>query len=418
MKNKRYMNKPKSVAAIAVLAGSLVAPQAIAASDDYQPLGLRAGNFTFFPAATLGGEFNDNIFATDANEESDFIVHFKPSIEARGKLSGGSTLDFYLNSHLGAYTDFDEENFSDVALGMRSRAVLQRGMYFSSAVGFKYGHEARGFVNTSTAGAEPATYNEITALMEFEVKPARTGFRIWVDTKGEYFNDQDAIGGGSIVLEHRNRWDVNYNAELSQDLDSTTGIYLQVGGTNIAYTDRDLNAFADRDSSGFKAVAGLRMKVTGKLNLDSYAGYFTRAYEEAGVEDLSGFAGGLGITFVPSPLAELNLSVDRTLQETNSIFYAGFIATDVEASATLFPAENVQLWGEVGYTNRDYEPIFSGMAIPDRDDDEFEGEVGGRVFVNRNFNVGAFYNIRNRESSFPGVDYTQNRFMLEISGAL
>lgn len=414
MKYKSNMNKPKTVVAVAALAGALVAPQAMAASDDYQPLGLRAGNFTFFPAATLGGEFNDNIFAADANEESDFIVHFKPSIEARGKLSGGSTLDFYLNSHLGAYTDFDDENFSDVALGMRSRAVLQRGMFFSSAAGYKYGHEARGDVNTSI-GSEPVTYNEVTAMMEFEVKPARTGFRVWVDTKGEFYNDQEDTPNIDLMHEERNRWDVSYNAELSQDLDASTGVFVQVGGTNIGYTDRDLNAFPDRDSSGFRAVLGARAKASGVLDLEAYAGYLTRVYEDPGLSSLDGFTAGAGLTWTPTPLAEITFNGDRTLQETTANLYSGFIATDVELGVTLFPADNVQLWGEIGYLNRDYEA--NGVAL-ERDDDEFSGEIGGRLLINRNFNMGAYYNIRNRESSLPGLDYTQNRFMLEISGAL
>ena len=41
---------------------------------DFDALGIRAGGFLIFPSVTVDGQYNDNVFATDENEEEDFNV--------------------------------------------------------------------------------------------------------------------------------------------------------------------------------------------------------------------------------------------------------------------------------------------------------------------------------------------------------
>ncbi|MGB0922047.1 MAG: outer membrane beta-barrel protein [Alphaproteobacteria bacterium] len=407
-------NTVTKTAATLAMSAALTAP-ALAAPGDYTPLGFKAGNFTFFPTSVIGVEYDDNLFALpDGFEESDVVAHLKPGIDAKGRLSGGSTLDFYANSHLGFHADYDVADFTDFTAGMRSRAFFSKAVSLKSSTEYAYKHEEFGFVNTILSGIpgdEPVTYNQIKGALALQVRPGRTGFSIGADATGLFFNDQDAAGGITNSQEHRNRWHVNYFAEFAQDIDQRTGFYIRAGGNGRAYTDR--GTFADRDSQGFEIVAGARVKATGKLNLDFRAGYVKQMFENSNFDSVSDFIFGGGMTWTPSAFAEIRVDANRSVLETNDSFFSSFVGTQVGTHVSLFPAENITLWGKGRYINRDYQP--AATTAGDRDDDELFGEIGGQIKFNRNIGLGAYYNITDRQSSFSTIDYSRNKFMVELS---
>ena len=61
---------------------------AAAAQDDaYTPRNIRLGSFLLQPQITLAETFNDNIFYTEDDEESDFITNVLPSLRLRSNWS-------------------------------------------------------------------------------------------------------------------------------------------------------------------------------------------------------------------------------------------------------------------------------------------------------------------------------------------
>src|SRR6185437_9608637 len=56
------------------------------ARPEVDPIGLRAGDFFFYPRAELDESFNDNILATSSHQTGDFLTTFAPSFDILSNL--------------------------------------------------------------------------------------------------------------------------------------------------------------------------------------------------------------------------------------------------------------------------------------------------------------------------------------------
>ena len=75
---------------------------------DYDPIGLRAGSFFFYPTFELGGLYDDNVYATRKNTEAELATTVTPDVKvfsnwSRHQLTfdvGADMAFFPGNSHL------------------------------------------------------------------------------------------------------------------------------------------------------------------------------------------------------------------------------------------------------------------------------------------------------------------------------
>ena len=426
----RETHRKKSAAkvlAAAALSVSL-APSAWAAADDYTPLGIKSGPFTIFLNGGSSIEFDDNVLAfPDGIEVEDTVARIGGGVEARGKFSGGSTLDLYGQGEYGSYFDFNELNYFDAKVGLRSRTFFTKAVSLRAKSEYSYEHEEFGVYNSLFAaqiGDEPVTLSKLTGALALEIKPGRTGFVVGADAVGRFYNDQDAFGGSTISHEHRGYWDVNYFVEFSQDLDNTTGFFLRANGNGRAYPDR--GTFVNRDSNGFDLSVGARVKATGTINLEAHAGYINQNFDNDDFETINDFAFGGHMRWTPSAFFEMKVLADRSITETNDDLNSSFISSKAETTLSLFPMENLTFWTTGRYINRDYQASKSSQqgGVPEREDDILFAEIGGELKVNRNVGLGLHYNYRQRDSSISGdtnyvnpavdLDYGRQKVMFEI----
>ena len=54
---------------------------------ELDPLGVRAGSFLIFPKVELGTAYDDNVFATENNEEGDFLFQVLPTVTVQSDFS-------------------------------------------------------------------------------------------------------------------------------------------------------------------------------------------------------------------------------------------------------------------------------------------------------------------------------------------
>lgn len=451
MRQELFGKKTAAKFVVAAALSAALTPAAWAKADDYTPLGIKNGPFTIFLNGGVGIEYNNNLFAlndgdiTDLNsigiDEDDFIAHLKTGIEARGRLSGGSTLDFYANGHFGAHFERDNANFFDAKVGMRSRTFFSKSVSLRSKSEYSYEHEGFGLFDTPLSAplvtpsdvetflnsAEPTTLSKVSGELALDIKPGRTGFTVGAKSTGRFFNDKNGLSA-----EHRNYWDVNVFTEFSQEIDTTTGFFVRLNGNGRAYPDRPSNdpmGLPERDSLGFSAVAGARVKATGTIDLEAFAGYVSQNFENDDFDDISDYVFGGNMTWSPSAFFEMKVNADRSIYETTDATQTSFIGTKAETTLSIFPLENLTFWTTGRYVNRDYDTrtAVDGIAFStaDRDDDILFGEIGGEFKINRNVGIGLFYNYYQRESTISNnanyivpnldIDFDRQKVMFEIN---
>ena len=79
---------------------------------ELDPLGVRAGGFLIFPKVEVGTTYDDNVFATENDEEGDFIFQVLPTVTAQSDFSRHQ-LRFSAGADVGRYADKTSENYID-----------------------------------------------------------------------------------------------------------------------------------------------------------------------------------------------------------------------------------------------------------------------------------------------------------------
>ena len=79
---------------------------------ELHPLGVRAGSSLIFPKVELGTAYDDNVFATENNEEGDFLFQVLPTVTVQSDFSRHA-LKFSAGADIGRYADQTSENYID-----------------------------------------------------------------------------------------------------------------------------------------------------------------------------------------------------------------------------------------------------------------------------------------------------------------
>jgi hypothetical protein len=106
-------------------------------------LGVRAGGLFIYPSLGLQEFYNDNIFATDRDEEDDFITLVSPRVDVASDWTNHA-FDLYAKAAIGRYADQTQEDFEDIAVGSNGRLDITQRAKLRAGVSYDRLHEGRG----------------------------------------------------------------------------------------------------------------------------------------------------------------------------------------------------------------------------------------------------------------------------------
>jgi hypothetical protein len=158
----------------------------------------------------------------------------------------------------------------------------------------------------------------------------------------------------------------------------------------------------NRDSSGSSMNAGFEFELAAFLQGEAFVGYLDRQFG-APLHNFSGLNYGSKLTWSASPLTTVHLSAARVLSETT---LAGSSVVEDDTFGIGIDHElrrNVIIQANVTYTDSAF------VGIP-RDDSHILGRVGARYLIDENVSATAGYEHRERASSAPGEDFSEDKF--------
>ena len=118
-----------------------------------EALGTPVGAFILYPSLTLGTEYNDNIFATDGNEEDDIIFRIRPQVLVASDWDNHS-LQFLAEGDLARYVDNSSEDTSGYRFLSDGRVDILRDTFATLNAGVTQTFEERGSAD-DVNGEEP-----------------------------------------------------------------------------------------------------------------------------------------------------------------------------------------------------------------------------------------------------------------------
>lgn len=374
------------------------------------PLGIRAGSFVISPELSLSETFDDNIFATDDGTVSDFITKISPVLNIKSDWNRHE-LKFNTGGDFGFFADNDRENFQDYFAKVSGRFDIVRDTYLTSNLSFNHDHEDRGSPDTNAATeSEPTEYDTYKARLG----GSHTWNRLKLDTDGGVtmlrFDDVKLFSGAERDKSFRDRNVYDIKARATYELLPTVKPFVEYQHNWRAYQS-DTSASL-RDSNGFVANVGTTLDLGGVVVGDIYAGVIHQSYSNSAFDDLTAANLGASLTWNPTQLTSVNLSLSRTVEETTlSETSSGYVASGGSVRVDHELTRSISLHASAGYFFNDYDSI-------NREEDVFDAGVGASYALNRNFSVEADYSYKHRDVNISGQDYSRNKAMLRLVGKL
>jgi len=374
---------------------------------DYDPLGIRAGAFTIRPDLTLGLEYNDNIYATDSSEESDWITTVAPEVDVRSNWSRHA-LGLNTGLEAGFYGSESDENYVDGRFMLDGRVDVLRESYLMLDAGYQRLHEERGDPDVRDAWDEPAYYNRWDGGLAYYHGLGKLSLTGGADYTRMDYRRVDLADGGSENLNYRDRDIYEVHARVAYEMHPDVQPFIQARYNWRDYDRRDPNRNERRDSDGYRLGVGTGFDLGGVTSGEVFAGYMKQDYDN--FSNISGMWYGMNLLWNVTQMTSVEAGVRKSVKETTARDASGIDAIDTNLRVDHELLRNLLVGAFFDYTYDDYK----GRDISDK-----YYVFGPRVTYlwNRNLSAEAGYTRRIKDSNVSAREYTENRFKVSVTGS-
>ena len=378
---------------------------------ELDPIGLRFGDFFWFPQGEIGELYSDNILATPSSTSTDLITVLQPRFDLLSSFPRHA-----LNLHAGAtrqfYARHPDQNTSDGFGAADGRLDMTAGSSFYGGAQFARLHSSRTSPDSPGNAAQPVTYNSYTANAGYAQTRLRFGYQGEMAVNALRYDGVPLIGGG-ILPQSGNDLNV-YQIALRGSYEFVPDYQGFIRFTeNLRIYPSTLPGGLSFNSQGHRADLGIQILPAGLAHGEFYAGYLSQEFRTSGLAPISGFDAGGRLVWNVTQLTTVTLNALRSVNQSNPLVRTtgtGYLASTIVGSVDHELLRNLLLTASVGYENEE----FSGVS---RNDELFSASVGVKYLLNRNLYLGGSYNYQQRISSGSAATtpYRQNMFLVRLS---
>jgi hypothetical protein len=375
------------------------------ARPDFDPIGVRMGDFFWFPHGEVDGEFNSNIFATPS-QTSDWITALAPGFDILQDSPPGTPS---INLHAGAATQFYAINPSqNTATGFAStngRLPVDATSAFYGNADIMHSFTPRTSPNSPGNAAEPVTFNSYTATIGYQKTGLKLGYDAEFAVAGTQYNPVPLFGGGLSSQSASDTIIPQGSLRVSYEFIPDYLAYIRASGSYYDYTHQASNV--NLDSTVYRVDTGLQILPRHLIDGEVYVGYLTQTFNEAKFRSISAPDYGGRLTWNVTGLTTLTLNGLRSFQTTNptvSGIGSGYLESSVTASLDHELRYNLLVNASFVYENDDY-------TSSSQSDNVITASAGVRYLVSRNLYLGGSYNYQQRIGLTP---YSQSIVMLRL----
>ena len=375
------------------------------AQSGAEALGTPLGSFVLFPSLTIGAEYDDNIFATENNEEDDVIFIVTPEVRLSSDWDNHA-LEFSSNVTFNEYADNTNESVTDYSFLGGGRLDIHRDTFATLDLGYIKNHEDRGSPD-DVNGRDPVEFRTIGGALGLNHQFNRFWVNLSNDVKHFDFSDVDAVGGGQINNDDRNRIVYSVVGEFGYEFNPEVGLFLRTNYNLEDYDDTpDDNGF-DRNQYNYGLSGGIRLDVTNVIFGQVFGGVGRSEFDDSAFDTQTNFIMGGSLTWLATPLTTATLGLSRGWEQTTVAGASSEFTTTVDAGVDHSLLDNLTLGANVGYSRGEFEDT-------NRVDDTLSFGPSLTYLMNRFVHLNLDYTRTQRWSDAPGQDYTQNSVLLSL----
>lgn len=369
------------------------------------PLNFRVGSFIVAPRIDFRATYNDNIFATESDKESDFITTIAPSVTVSTDWTRHG-LSFSAQAADRRYADNEGEDATSYGADLEGVLDVTEQSRLFGGIAFERRFEERGAPDEQDT-AEPT---EITALA-LSVGGLQEFGRFSVRVNGAI----DNIDYGNVRAADGSFID-NDARDYTRYAVATRVGYTVLPGVRpfveAAYDVRRHDDASSRDSDGYRARVGTTLDFTGvtpgspgNFTGEVFLGFFKQRYDDPELRDPSGLDLGGAVLWNVTGLTSIRLLAERSVAESRREDISSYVRTTYGASVEHELLRYLLLEGAINFSTNDFQG-------GNQDQDDLSFGLQGLYLVNRNLTLGAAYEHRRSAAEQENEDFAANAVSL------
>lgn len=370
---------------------------------DYDPVGIHAGAFTIFPSATIGMQYDSNIFAS-VEPIADWALVTAAQILTVAE-RGDSRYELDLGARNFVYREQDSENRTDAHARFRLTRQITRDVQWGAAIEAARRHEERGDSFSVTTASEPIAYLDLRAETAVTKTFNRLGVMVGGRVRNITYEDASTVGGSPLDLSFRDGTIITTTVKPFYDFSPGYRAYARI---DLSKRDYQGEGTLNRDAQGFDARGGLEFRLTSMLLGTAEAGYMAYDYDNPAISSQEGPSAGARLMWLMTPLMTVTFFTERSVAEVAAPDQEGRLDFIAGAQLDYEILRNLILSLEGKYKHED----FSGIS---RTDEVMKLSAKLDYLLSRSINFGLSYNYIDRSSTDPLFDFDKHVVMFNVT---
>jgi hypothetical protein len=294
--------------------------------DPYLPIGIRLGSFLLFPELEAGADITNNVLDTKFDAQPDAGPELKPRIRLDSDW-GRHFLSFEANADRIWYSDFPIADTKNYQLLGRGRLDILSNTHLSGEIEKSQVQE-----NPSSISITDIS-NANTAVLEQHATGAfdHTFNRLTVKLTGtvadyDYADDSDPTLSGPVpIVDIRDYRETLGILRSTYEFQSSWAGFIETSLNDRVYREPITSAGLRRGGSGFRALAGVNLRLGGTLFGEIAGGYGQQQPIDNGFETIEGPLVNGDLIWMPTPMTKLEFLAHTEIDETTLEDSAGAI---------------------------------------------------------------------------------------------
>jgi hypothetical protein len=377
---------------------------------EFDPTGLRLGNFFWFPRGELDESYNSNIFATTASPTYDLITALYPSFDLVSNFPRNA-LNLHGSSLAQVYADHPAQNTQDGIVSADGRLDVTAGSSFYGNAQVAHQHISYGSPNSPGNIAEPVTYWDYLATAGYVQGLRRFSYQVDVGVEAAQYNAAPLVGGGVLPQSGQDTTISSAALRASYEIVPDYLGYIRVGGSLYNYWHATHN-----NSSTYRVDAGLQINPGHLIYGEAYLGYLVQNFAQSSLGSTSNPDYGGRLVWNVTRLTTLTftglLTFNTGTPSNGTTIVAGragngYLAQTITANADHELLRNLLLNVNASYGNYSFQGI-------SRTDNYFTAGTGLRYLVNRNLYLGGSFSHTQYNSTAAKSSFAQSILTLRV----
>lgn len=363
------------------------------------PDGLHVGQSFVFPSLSATSTYDDNIFRSDNNKQSDLRTVIAPSVRIRSDMPRHQ-LDFSLSGRIVTFMDNSDQNHEDYNANLRGALHFDHAHTLSASLITGLSHEERGGQTAPFNAAEPIPvfHHRVSAGITRDVG------RLYGTLSGRVerwdYQDVKALDGSKLDQDHRDLDAIGARLLMGYRISPGFEVLGSVSGNRLENKGVGVQDF---DGNHVDVRAGIALEASSLLKFEFMAGYGVRDFDAADKEAISTSVFGGKVEWLPTRKMTVRGKAERNISDSPDANGGSYITTGVGAELDYEIYHNVIGRAGIGYDNSEF-------TSSNREDDTISAGLGVQYLYSKNMHFSAGYQYIQRNSNDPNFDATNNRF--------